>query len=86
MQINRKTIRASSAVRLFVGNVWLTSVALRSSSENIRTSENLRELFNRYELTKNILLKIPAEFLIPGFPAYPVIFVFILWLLLWLCF
>ena len=62
MQINRKTIRASSAVRLFVGNVWLTSVALRSSSENIRTSENLRELFNRYELTKNILLKIPAEF------------------------
>ena len=58
MQINRKTIGASSAVRLFVGNVWLTSVALRSSSENIRTSENLRELFNRYELTKNILLKI----------------------------
>ena len=52
MQINRKTIGASSAVRLFVGDIWLTSVALGSSSENIRTSENLRELFNRFELTK----------------------------------
>ena len=64
MQINRKTIGASSAVRLFVGDIWLNSVALGSSSDNIRTSENLRELFNRFELTKNRLLKIPA------FPAY----------------
>ena len=47
----------------------MTSVALGSSSENIRTSDNLRELFNR---TKNRLLKIPAEFRIPAFPAYPV--------------
>ena len=62
MQINRKTIGASSAVRLFVGDIWLNSVALGSSSDNIRTSENLRELFNRFELTKNRLLKIPAEF------------------------
>ena len=45
----------------------MTSVALGSSSENIWTSDNLRELFNR---TKNRLLKIPAEFRIPGFPAY----------------
>ena len=37
----------------------MTSVALGSSSEIIRTSDNLRELFNR---TKNRLLKIPAEF------------------------
>ena len=45
----------------------MTSVVIGSSSENIQTSNNLRELFNR---TKNRLLKIPAEFRIPGFPAY----------------
>ena len=50
---------ASSAVRLFVGNAQVTSVAIGSSSENIQTSNNLRELFNR---TKNRLLKILAEF------------------------
>ena len=62
-----------SAVRLFVGDVRVTSVALGSSSENIRTSDNLRELFNRFEWTKNRLLKIPAEFRIPDFPAYLII-------------
>ena len=45
----------------------MTSVAIGSSSENIRTSDNLRELFNR---TKNRLLNISVEFRIPGFPAY----------------
>ena len=70
MQINQKIIGASSAVRLFVADVRLTSVALGSSSENIQTSENLREVFNRFALTKNRLLKIPAEFRIPAFPAY----------------
>ena len=55
----------------FVRDARVTSVALGSSSENIRTSYNLRELFNCFELTKNRLLKIPAEFRIPGFPAYP---------------
>ena len=69
MQINQKTIGASSAVRLFVGDIRLNSVVLGSSSDNIRTSENLRELFNRFELTKNRLLKIPAEFRIPAFPV-----------------
>ena len=66
----RKTFGTPSAVRLFVGDVRVTSVALGSSSENIRTSDNLRELFNCFELTKNRLLKIPAEFRISGFPAY----------------
>ena len=37
----------------------MTLVALGSSSENSRTLDNLRELFNR---TKNRLFKIPAEF------------------------
>ena len=75
MQINRKTIGASSAVRLFAGDIWLNSVALGSSSHTIRTSENLRELFNRFEIDKKQTFKnsggIPAEFRIPAFPAYP---------------
>ena len=65
--------RASSAVRLFVEGARVTSVALGSSWENMRTSDNLRELFNR---TKNRLLKILAEFWILGFPAYREITVF----------
>ena len=52
MQINRKTIGASSTVRLSAGDIWLNSVALGSSSDTIRTSENLRELFNRFEIDK----------------------------------
>ena len=39
-----------------------------------RTSENLRELFNYFEIDKKQTFKnsggIPAEFRIPGFPAY----------------
>ena len=57
MQINRKTIGASSAVRLFAGDIWLNSVALGSSSHTIRTSENLRELFNRFEIDKKQTFK-----------------------------
>ena len=62
MQINRQIFGTSSAFRWFVGEDRVTSVALGSSSENIRTSDNLPELFNRFELTKDRLLKIPAEF------------------------
>ena len=49
----------------------MTSVALGSSSENIRTSDNLPELFNRFELTKNRLLKIPAEIPDSWFSSLP---------------
>ena len=51
-------------------NARVTSVALGSSFENIRTSDNLWVLFNHFEWTKNRILKIPAEFRIPCFPAY----------------
>ena len=59
MQINRKIFGTPSAVRLFVGDAQVTSVALGCSLENIQTTDNFWELFN---WTKNRLLKIPAEF------------------------
>ena len=68
MQINRKTFGTCSLVRLFVAGCC-SRVALGSSSENIRTSDSLRKLLNRFEWTKTRLLKIPAEFRIPAFPA-----------------
>ena len=70
MQINLKIFGTLSAVRLFVGNAWVTSVAFGSSSENIRTSDNLRELFNHTKKRLKNSGGIPAEFRIPGFPAY----------------
>ena len=68
MQINRQICGTSSAFRWFVGEVRVTSVALGSSLENIRTSDNLPELFNRFELTKNRLLNILAD---SGFSSLP---------------
>ena len=66
MQIHRKIFGTLSAVRMFVGNVRLTSVALGSSSDNIRSSDNLRELLHHFEWSKKQTLKnsggIPAGF------------------------
>ena len=71
MQINRKTIGASSAVRLFAGDIWLNSVALGSSSHTIRTSENLRELFNRFEIDKKQTFKNSGGIPDSGFSSLP---------------
>ena len=71
MQINRKPSEHLRQCDCLSRDVWVTSVALGSSSENIRTLDSLRKLLNGFEWTKTRLLKIPAEFRIPGFPAYP---------------
>ena len=71
MQINRKTIGASSAVRLFAGDIWLNLVALGSSSHTIRTSENLRELFNRFEIDKKQTFENSGGIPDSGFSSLP---------------